>query len=426
MSVLIYSEKSTARLTYTAELIFDTILKIPYDITNDFEKFKLYQGAKILYHKNKIDENSLFIKAQELLFEEDIHKLDFEVEVKKNFKVFFVEKNTALGFDPFAASFFLVSRYEEYLPSQLDKMKRFKAENSKAFQRNFLTIPVVNHYALDLAEELKKMFPDFVYEKPKHKFRVEIVINSFFAYKYQNPIKIFFDLAALFFTFKFKKLLERTKIHLGFKKDPYDTLLELKSLEEKFNYKFNYFISPRNASKIKNFPQHIKSYIEKLSNEKRVGIVFQYDLSERKALRAVEKISPWFNAEKGRVSMSKFCFPNTLNILTKTTIKEDYTMSYPNQNGFRAGIATPFKLFDLKNNQKTDLISHPVVLTDKMLKFHMKVRASDVGFQVRNINNQIKEVGGTCTIIFHNESSGKQKAWKNWGDTLETIMKSCL
>ncbi|MFQ3577194.1 MAG: hypothetical protein SNJ77_12235, partial [Cytophagales bacterium] len=206
-------------------------MKIPYDITNDLEKYKLYQGPKIFYHKKKLVDSGLFIKAEEILFEEDIHKFDFEVYNKKNFKVFFTNEDSSIGYDPFAASFYLVSRYEEYLPSQLDKLKRYKVESSKAFQRNFLNIPVVNFYALDIAEELKISFPDFNYEKPKHKFRIEMVVNSFYAYKYQNPVHIFFDVMGLFFTFKFKKFWDRMKIHLGFKKDPYDTLLELKKIE---------------------------------------------------------------------------------------------------------------------------------------------------------------------------------------------------
>ena len=40
-------------------------------------------------------------------------------------------------FDVFSASFYLVSRYEEYLPYVKDMYERFQAENSLAYKHNF-------------------------------------------------------------------------------------------------------------------------------------------------------------------------------------------------------------------------------------------------------------------------------------------------
>ena len=62
----------------------------------------------------------------------------------------------AIPFDIFAASFYLLSRYEEYLPHVKDEHGRFPVEESLAFQQGFLEIPVVDLWVKKLKEALRK------------------------------------------------------------------------------------------------------------------------------------------------------------------------------------------------------------------------------------------------------------------------------
>ncbi len=83
-----------------------------------------------------------------LLFRIGIQEQSFHVEEFKELPTFYqTNDNSDLPFDPFAASFYLVSRYEEYLPYQPDQFGRFPAKASVAYQNGFLKKPVVNHYA---------------------------------------------------------------------------------------------------------------------------------------------------------------------------------------------------------------------------------------------------------------------------------------
>ena len=61
-----------------------------------------------------------------------------------------------LPFDIFAASFFLVSRYEEYLDYQPDEYGRFQASSSLAFRNGFLGIPVVDLWAKEMSKAFLK------------------------------------------------------------------------------------------------------------------------------------------------------------------------------------------------------------------------------------------------------------------------------
>ena len=44
----------------------------------------------------------------------------------------------------FAASFYLISRYEEYLPHEKDMYGRYAHENSLAYKERFLQLPLIN------------------------------------------------------------------------------------------------------------------------------------------------------------------------------------------------------------------------------------------------------------------------------------------
>ena len=73
-----------------------------------------------------------------LLFEKESAR-EITVNEWKGFLCFFRHTSDSdLPFDIFAASFFLVSRYEEYLEYQPDEYGRYQASSSLAFKNGFL------------------------------------------------------------------------------------------------------------------------------------------------------------------------------------------------------------------------------------------------------------------------------------------------
>ena len=73
------------------------------------------------------------------------------MSVFEDVPIFFISNNNSdLPFDPFAASFYLISRYEEYLPCVKDQHDRYPATNSLAYQEGFLQQPVVDKWVIKL------------------------------------------------------------------------------------------------------------------------------------------------------------------------------------------------------------------------------------------------------------------------------------
>ena len=71
-------------------------------------------------------------------------------------------------FDIFSAVFYLLSRYEEYLPHKKDMYGRYAHENSLAFKEGFLNLPLINIWLEDFKNVLKKKFPSLIIHNLHH------------------------------------------------------------------------------------------------------------------------------------------------------------------------------------------------------------------------------------------------------------------
>ena len=121
-------------MEYVCSHLFQTLLGID---------FKLYSHTDsesteydICYSKEKLG-NGLHIVPTQLLFESNIRRQEITFGDWEGFTTLFVSKGE-IPFDLFAASFFLLSRYEEYYSTEKDQHGRFLAEKSIAYQKKFL------------------------------------------------------------------------------------------------------------------------------------------------------------------------------------------------------------------------------------------------------------------------------------------------
>jgi hypothetical protein len=130
--MLFYSEHSNPRLMYVLDLISNEILNEPIRQTSDKTAFISYTGAKMNYSSERLSENEFFIRSHGLLFETGIHEQGVSCFDFSGRPAFF-QTTGDFPFDIFAATFFLVSRYEEYLFFQPDPYGRFPAQALRLF-----------------------------------------------------------------------------------------------------------------------------------------------------------------------------------------------------------------------------------------------------------------------------------------------------
>lgn len=142
----IYAKKLTPRLQYTISLLFEHIYVTSYKLFDDKKTYKAAEGIHINYSADRTLEG-LWIRPSGLLMDDTIEEITPAIGEYKSITTLFADCKGELPFDLLSATFFLVSRYEEYLSYQKDVYGRFEANQSIAFLEGFIGTPVVNHYA---------------------------------------------------------------------------------------------------------------------------------------------------------------------------------------------------------------------------------------------------------------------------------------
>ena len=231
MKILIYAPQITSRIRYTFSLFFTYLGKADYSITDEPEAISVHDGPVINYSGSEF-ENTLWFPPSRLLFESGLNDEEPELIIDNELKgAFGTRKNPHVKFDVFASAFYLVSRYEEYLPHLRDQYNRFNAIYSFAFKHGFLQKPMLNYYAKFLFDLIEEKYPGFKVKRTRYQFLNTIDIDNAWAYKEKGVVRtmggIFKDLA----TFNFKNLNYRIGVLTGNKKDPYDNFTYFRSIK---------------------------------------------------------------------------------------------------------------------------------------------------------------------------------------------------
>lgn len=419
--LLVYLLENSLRSQYVFDLIFREEWEIEYAVTSDVAAFTDYGEEKINYSHARIS-NEFFIKASALLFDNQIKEQEIKVEQKHQTKVLFPNEEDDSGFDIFSAVFYLVSRYEEYLPFTADKFGRYKAMDSLAFQNNFLQIPIVNIWIHILKDLLQKKFPSLRIKSTVFKAILTYDIDVAFKFLGRNFIRtsgsVLKDIVAL----KTKNIKERILTLSGSKKDPWDIYDDLKKiiLKNKLQTVFFFLLSDRTQYDHNLDYQNplMKELVNKIKTFSEIGIhpSFYSSSFPEKILIEKERLEKLSGKEiiKSRQHYLKFNLPSTYNVLLKAGISEDYSMGYPEIPGFRAGTCKPFYFYDLENEKSTDLRIFPITFMEGTL---MKNLNPAEGYKkISELLKEVKDINGTFISLWHNHTiseTTEYAAWKN-------------
>lgn len=429
--LLIYVSKITNRLRYIFEFIFDDWLGIPFSITKDKEEFIAAEGAKLNYSNRQFKEE-LFFYASTLLFERGIKKQRIKLEEFEEVPIFFISKsNSDLPFDLFAASFYLLSRYEEYLSDVTDRFGRFPAEESLAYQAKCLQIPLIDIWITKLKAVLQKHYPDLLFKTRTYQFTPTYDIDVAYAYLYKGWLRTIGGYAVAVKNGRFSEVWRRTKVLLGRQKDPYDTYYWQLKLHKK--YKLNpiyFFLVGEYGVYDKNISIHHRLYqnlIQTTGDYYDVGIHPSYQSNQE--LRVLNhEINALTEVLKKEVTQSrqhyiKLKIPTTYQNLTELDINRDYSMGYPSQIGFRASTATPFYFYDLTLEMKTGLKVYPFAVMDVTLHDYLHLNPEEAIKQVRKLVKITKSVNGHFMTLWHNHTLSRSHGWEDWQMVYEEIIK---
>lgn len=404
------------------------MLGVEVQITSDFSSFENSQQPRIAYSTQRV-EGAVWVKPHGLLQQTGIQQQDVAMGTWRKLPVFFqTEASASIPFDIFAASFFLLSRYEEYLPFTPDAHGRFPSQGSMAVMHNFLHLPLVDLWAKELGSILKEQFPQLSLKKQEFTFIPTIDVDNAFAFRQKGFWRNTLGLAKNLLTGKFSTAWLRLQVLCNLKPDPFDTFEQLQKVLPPQSV---WFILSGSTSRLdRPISLHSKMYrqrIEGIAQQFTIGLHPSYGslhsissiAAEKNALESVLQT----RVEFSRHHYLRFQLPHTMRQLVQLGVTHDFSMGYADRLGFRASTCTPFRFYDLLAENVLPLSIVPFQVMDRALLQGLKLTPQQAVEQTLQLAQMVKNVGGTFVTLWHNETQSNFNEWKGWDHVLNDIIK---
>ncbi|OJY82559.1 MAG: hypothetical protein BGP13_25475 [Sphingobacteriales bacterium 40-81] len=434
--LLIYSIEISSRLKYIAGTLLHNFSGIEVFYTSSTEEFRNFDGAKINYSFNQLSGDEFHIvPSTSLLFENDIREISIPVKEHNHYKVLFPCTQGDHSFDIFAASFFLLSRYEEYLPHQQDEYGRFAYTESIAFKEAFLEQPLVNYWLKDFQIVLQSRFPFLLFALRKFRFIPTYDIDIAFSYLHKGTIRNAGGAMRSLLKGEIDDIKDRFEVIAGKKEDPFDTYEWLYALHLKYNLNPYYFFlvaaSPSEYDKnIDPAIPEMRELIKYHSIGYNVGVHPSWQSGDNETLLYEEiKILETIIERKivhSRQHYIRMGFPGTYRKLIEQGIHSEFSMGYGSINGFRASVASPFYWYDLAAEEITSLLIYPFCFMDANAYYEQKLAPHQAFTEIRKYHDTIKKVNGTMITIWHNNFFGSDKMFAGWKDVYELFLEEVV
>lgn len=370
-----------------------------------------------------------FILPSGLLEEITVNPKNITVKETGGRKYPFATGNDLLGFDVFAAAFYMITRYEEYLPFVADEYGRFKAVDSLQYKLGHIKEPVVDIWLNELKEKLgitgntmpQRFAPLFTYD-----------VDTAYAFKGRETSVTLGHYAKDILSGKFSAFKERRRVLKKQQPDPYDTYDETIQAVKKAGFQPLFFFLMGNRNKYNRNLEHDSALqtalLRKISSRVETGIHPSYYTMNDAALLQ-EEIQRLENctgkrAVKSRQHYLRVQFPVTYRQLAAAGIQEEYSMGFAETPGFRAGTCFPFYFFDLEKNVTTTLKIYPVTFMEGSFAEDLRLTPEAALPVMLQLLETVKKLNGFFCCIWHNHTLSNHGMWKGWKAVHDEVLKA--
>ncbi|MBI1316746.1 hypothetical protein GC167_07790 [bacterium] len=429
-SVCVWVDRKRPRAIYALETIFRDFIGLSVQITDQIEAFRNAEGLKVNYSSVGIP--GVFRVAKvDLLFETEIFEQELHWGQWQGVPVFFqtVNAKSEVPFDLFAAAFYLLSRYEEYLPFVPDEHGRFPASQSVLSQSGNLKRPLIDEWVeafvrvweASLGRPLRRT-------KPEYRFVSTIDVDNGYAYAGKGLLRTLFGFAGDLSRLDWGHLFARLRVVRKLETDPYDRYDSLIEQSELLGFRLLFFVlfselGPYDRS-LGMHRSSMHRLLRRLSDFSEVGLHPSYaSNSEERGLAAEKEALEAIvhrQIAQSRQHYLKLRLPQTYRNLIETGIESDFSMGYPRQTGWRMGSCRPVRFYDLELEESTGLVVHPFPFMDTVYIDHMRWSPEQAFEEMKGYMEQCRQFGGTLISVFHDRTFSEMlPAWRDWRSVYE-------
>lgn len=427
----VYTPVVTERIVFILDVAFAEHLGMAYRLTDSMEAFREAPSPKISYAPAPVCDE-VFFWQHPIAVEKEIKQQTITCSLFEGEPVFFLspDDKSLLPFDIFGMCFYLLTRYEEYLPFAADAFGRFPATESLAYQAGFLEKPLVDILFLKMGERLSREFPELIFRKRHFNYIASYDIDNAFACKHRGFVRTTGGLLRQMLKGCCKEVKNRIAVLRGKKKDPCDSYDFIRQLQTCYGIESYFFIlyagrgrydkgiSPRN----KRFQELIKT----LSLTGIIGIHPSFASASSRQLLSSETntLSLLLNKPitSARSHFLLLRFPDTYSAFLEQGISNDFTMGYADCEGFRASTSHAFPFFDLTRNACTGLRIHPFMYMDETLRRYRQLSPEASLPIIYKLIDEVRNVGGTFVSLWHNDTFGRTDG-EQWKDVYEQSIR---
>jgi hypothetical protein len=432
--LLLYSHTITPRLRYIVDFVSKELFEEPIRITTDAKYYRTYTEPRINYSDEAFSEEEFFLRNTALLFETGIRPQPincFDI----NFHSAFFETSGDFSFDIFAASFYLISRYEEYLPHEKDRYGRYAHTNSLAYREQFLSMPLVNIWLDDFKKALLHKFPSLSFKQAQFKCVLSYDIDMAYSYLHKGWVRTLGGFVRSFIDADWHAIAERWQVLRGKKKDPYDCFewLDAWHLYCRVKPYFFFLVAKKTGWYDKNTScdkKEFRDLIAYYANTYKVGWHPSWQSGDDHSVFKEEM--EWLEvvAEKrilhSRQHYIRFTLPETFRQLADAGIKIDFSMGYGSINGFRASVCSSFYWYDLQKEMNTSLLLYPFCFMDANSVYEQKHTPQQAYNELIQYYECVKRYKGIFVPIWHNNILGTDARFTGWRQLFELFMKETV
>ncbi len=334
------------------------------------------------------------------------------------------DKEVIFNGDIISSTFFMLSRWEERVIEERDEHGRFRYIDSIANKHNFITIPIVDEYAMILRKYLKILFPNVNLGENEFYIKLSHDIDDIRRFSnVKQAIRTFGGdlLKTKSLNLFFKSLIEYKNSINNPRKDPYLlAIYELANLSKKYDMNSAFYFKTSDKMKYDSgyiLEDYVKECILYLQNQGfEIGFHPGYHtfknynrfLEEKNRLDKILEYSTY----GGRQHYLRFDIDTTWKYWEKAGLKYDSTVGYAEHEGFRCGTCHPFKPFDIDEDRVLNVEEIPLIVMDGTLKSYRNLTIEESLNVITDLINKCKEVEGVFTLLWHNTSICRD--WKEW------------
>ncbi len=421
----VHLEQPTPRARYGVQEVLGTLLGWKLRWEDDRERFDAVQGPRLIYGQTAVA-GAMHIVPAGLLHEVGLKSIEPQVVEYNGLPLLFPVEGGRLPFDPFAASFHLLTRYEELIGVASDGHGRPLAEHLHAARHGYLQRPVVDEWALLLARTWQAFDPSVPHPQRSYRSVNTIDLDNGFKYLGRPLWRTVGSMARDIVQGAWAELPARIGVLLGKEADPFDIYNELEGVLTPVSDRVLFFVLSASRGAMDHaVPVEHPAYAQRLralATWSEVGLHPSYESSVRQGTTSLESLR--LEAVLGRpVRISRQHFlrmqlPGTYQELERLGMVEEHSMGMHEQLGVRAGTCTPYRGYDLSQERCTALVVHPFAVMDNTLRHKLKLDPEQAVQQVADLVANVRAVDGTFTGLWHESFLSRSAVDAPWREAI--------